>query len=136
MGEVTSDEGGEVGLRDPSRAKVKADPARHPQEVQRILEAAIERDIEAEARDQVSVERDRAADLEAFTSTEGGEGYGADLPARRHAAMDRRDAKGDRDSAADDRAALTGVVDRPEEPEEPEVDRPDLEKAEEATEDG
>ena len=75
--------------------------------VKKILEAAQERDLDAEARDRVSTDRDHDADLTAFTAPGGATGYGADLPARRHAAMDRRDAKSDRTSAAQGRVALT-----------------------------
>lgn len=71
-----------------------------------MWDAAAERDVEVDARDRIAAEHDHDADLEAFTSP-GGSGYGADLPARRHAAPDRRGAKGDRTSSADDRAVLT-----------------------------
>ena len=79
--------------------------------VEQILGAADERDLQADARDQIAVKRDDDADLEAFTSPVEGNGYGTDLPARRHAALDRQDAKEDRSSAAEDRAALTGIAD-------------------------
>jgi hypothetical protein len=104
-------DGDDADQRDTNLAKREAFLAAHVVAVERILHAAQERDVDAEARDQISVERDHAADLLAFTSLDGSNGYGADLPARRHAAMDRRDAKGDRASAADDRAALTEVAD-------------------------
>ena len=107
MAEVDDDEGDDVLLRDTNRAKREDGLAAHLEAVEKILDAARVRDIEAEARDQASVARDHAADLEAFTCTDSGSGYGADLPARRHAALDRREAKGDRTSAADDRVALT-----------------------------
>lgn len=97
--------------RDASLAKREAGLAAQVEAVEKILEAARERDIDADVRDQISTERDQSADLKAFTSQDGTDGYGADLPARRHAAMDRRDAKGDRASAAHDRVALTGVAD-------------------------
>ena len=105
-------EGGDgADQRDTSLVKREADLAPHPAAVEKILDAAQRRDVDAEARDELSMERDRNADLEAFTSRDGFNGYGADLPARRHAALDRRDAKGDRAAAADDRAALAGVAD-------------------------
>jgi len=83
---------GGSGCRGSILAQREADLAAHLDTVERILDAANKRDIEADARDQISVERDHAADLRAFTSTEGRNGYGADLPARRHAALDRHDA--------------------------------------------
>ncbi|MDQ2756468.1 MAG: hypothetical protein M3Y71_07880 [Actinomycetota bacterium] len=109
MVEVKDNE--DAGQRDTTPAKRPGGRAAHLEAVEKILDDARERDIEAEARDEISAERDRAADVKAFTSTDGSSGYGADLPARRHAAMDRLDAKGDRASAADDRAALTDVAD-------------------------
>lgn len=114
--------------RDTSLAKREAGLAARLETVERILDAAKERDIEADARDQVSVKRDHAADLKAFTSPDGSNAYGVDLPARRHAAMDRRDAKGDRTSAADDRAAL---AEGPDDLDEPEKDGRDKKRAQE-----
>ncbi len=111
MVEAKDDEDDGADQRDTNLAKREAGLAVRLETVERILDAAKERDIEADARDRVSVERDHAADLKAFTSPDGSNAYGVDLPARRHAAMDRRDAKGDRASAADDRVALTGVAD-------------------------
>lgn len=103
-----NDEGAD---RDANPAKPEAGLAAQAEAVTKILRAARDRDIDADTRDQISTERDRSADLKAFTSKDGTNGYGADLPARRHAAMDRRDAKGDRASAAGDRLALTGIAD-------------------------
>ncbi|MEP7330567.1 MAG: hypothetical protein ABI692_00620 [Terracoccus sp.] len=109
MVQVENDE--RADERDVNLAKREADLAAQVEAVEKILEAARERDIDADARDQISTERDQSADLKAFISQDGNDGYGADLPARRHAAMDRRDAKGDRASAADDRVALTAFAD-------------------------
>lgn len=96
--------------------KLEADRLNHREAAEKVCDAAKERDVEANARDQIAMERDQAADLKAFTSPDGSSGYGADLPARRHAALDRGDAKGDRTSSADDRAALTEDADDPEVP--------------------
>jgi hypothetical protein len=104
-------EGDGADKRDTSLVKREADLAAHLETVVEILDAAQRRDVDAEVRDEISVERDRAADLEAFISRDGDNGYGADLPARRHAARDRSDAKGDRTAAADDRVALADVAD-------------------------
>lgn len=97
--------------RNTDLARRKAGLPAHLKVVEKILDAARERDIEADGRDQISVARDRDADAEAFTSTESRNGYGADLLARRHAALDRRSAKSDRTSAALDRDALTKIAD-------------------------
>ena len=90
--------------------KLAVDRVAHLEAAQKVCDAAKERDVEADARDRIAVARDHAADVEAFTSPDGNSGYGADLPAWRHAALDRSEAKGDRTSAADDRAALTQVA--------------------------
>jgi hypothetical protein len=111
-----TDEGGVADPRDATRAKRDAERASHLEIVEKVLGAAEVRDLDADARDLISTERDQAADLKAFTSPDGDNGYGENLPARRHAAQDRRDAKDDRTSAADDRAALTHVADDPDEP--------------------
>ena len=97
--------------------KLAVDRVAHLEAAQKVCDAAKERDVEADARDRIAVARDHA-DVEAFTSPDGNSGYGADLPARRHAALDRSEAKGDRTSAADDRAAVTEVAQDPEMPEE------------------
>ncbi len=110
MGEAKDDEG-DRAERQADLAQREAGLAAHLETIQRILDAAEERDTAAETRDQISAERDHVADQKAFTSPIGNNGYVADLPAPRHAAMDRRDAKGDRTSSADDRAALAKVAD-------------------------
>lgn len=112
MVQVENDEGADE--RDANLAKREAGLAAQVEAVGTILEAARKRDIDADARDQISAERDQSADLKAFTSQDGDGGYGTDLPARRHAALDRLNAKGDRASAADDRVALAEVADDPE----------------------
>jgi len=93
-------------------AKLEADRVGRLEAAEKVCHAAKERDVEADARDRIAAAHDHDADLRAFT-TPGGSGYGADLPARRHAALDRRDAKVDRTSSADDRATLTGALHRP-----------------------
>lgn len=78
--------------------------ALHVEKIQKILEDAKGRDDEATVRDAVADERDRAADLKAFTDPSGpypGQG------ARRAAARDRADSKSDRESSAEDRVHLT-----------------------------
>lgn len=97
--------------------KYGADRAARAEAAEKVCAAAKERDVEADARDRLAAAQDHAADVKAFTSP-AGSGYGADLPARRHAALDRRDAKSDRTSSADDRATLTEVLDDPQIPEE------------------
>lgn len=92
-------------------AKLEAARPAHLETVESVCQAADVRDVEADDRDRVAAARDRAADVQAFTSPQHQSGYGADLPARRHAALDRVDAKGDRTSAAGDRALLGEVHD-------------------------
>lgn len=72
---------------------------------QNIVAAAEARDEKADDRDTRADERDGDADREAFLSSSH---YGDDLPARRHAAMDRSHSRDDRLSAAKDRSDLTG----------------------------
>ena len=72
-----------------------------------ILRAADRRDVEADIRDDTSVDRDQAADLDAFVHPQDGHAYGSGNQLRRHAALDRLYAKDDRTSAADDREMLT-----------------------------
>ena len=107
---IESKESNDADLRDTSLAEREARLAARLETVVNVLDAAKQRDIEAEARDRVSSERDHAADLEAFLTPVANNGYCADLPARRHAPQDRHDAKGDRTSAADDRAVLSDVA--------------------------
>jgi hypothetical protein len=75
-----------------------------------ILAVADERDADADLRDDVSAERDHAADLDAFVRPDD-ESYGSDHPERRHAALDRIHAKDDCASSADDRRALAEDTD-------------------------
>ena len=80
------------------------DRARRGEKTQKILEDASDRDDEATARDAVADERERVADLEAFTdpnSTYAGQGE------RRAAAHDRADSKVDREASAKDRIHLS-----------------------------
>jgi hypothetical protein len=69
-----------------------------------ILEGALARDDQADARDSVANTRDRAASLHSFLHDDE---YDAALVARRSAAMDRSDSKSDRASSATDRLDLT-----------------------------
>lgn len=100
-------------------ARRKAALAAHQDSTDEILLAAEIRDEHADARDRDSADRDRDADRDAFTSPDNGAGYGADLPARRHAAMDRLHSGDDRRAAARDRTALTDSTGDPEDPKEP-----------------
>jgi len=77
-----------------------------------VLAAADLRDIDAEVRDDVAVELDRASDLAEFVAP-AAHSYGGHNAGRRHAALDRDSAKSDRSSSAEDRRALAGV-DEPE----------------------
>ena len=79
-------------------------------EVQGLLDDAETRDEQADVRDSIAAARDNAGDLESFLdpSTD----YDAVLRARRAASRDRTDSKGDRLSAADDRAKLAPGHDR------------------------
>jgi len=86
------------------------DRARQSDKTTKILSDADRRDEEATARDAVSDERARVADRDAFMRTDGtypGQGE------RRAAALDRANAKSDRESSAEDRADLAdgGPVD-------------------------
>ena len=87
--------------------EVKAALADRLEAAEKILEAADVRDVEADIRDDASVQRDQAADLTTFVHPEDGDPYGSDNAGCRHAALDRVHAKDDRASAADDRQALT-----------------------------
>ena len=80
------------------------DRARRGDRTEKILVDADRRDDEATARDAVSDERDRVADREAFTDPN--VHYAGPGP-RRAAALDRLDAKSDRESSAEDRIQLT-----------------------------
>ena len=100
-------------------ARRKAALAAHQDSNEEILLAAEIRDEHADARDRDSADRDRDADRDAFTSPDNGAGYGADLPARRHAAMDRLHSGDDRRAAARDRTALTDSTENLEDPEDP-----------------
>lgn len=70
-----------------------------------ILAAADRRDGLADARDDAAERRDRERDLAGFLDPDGP--YGADLPERREAALDREQAREDRAAARRDRLALT-----------------------------
>jgi DMSO/TMAO reductase YedYZ molybdopterin-dependent catalytic subunit len=78
-------------------------------EAESILEDAEGRDADAAERDEVAAERDREEDLKAFLSRD--VAYGDDAPLRRHAAIDRGHAKGDRVDSAEDRQKLTEDLD-------------------------
>ena len=106
---VDNDENNHADHHDGTPTAHEAGLAARRETVVNVLDAAEQRDIEADARDRASVERDHA-DLEALMTPDVNNGYGADLPARRHAAQDRDDAKGHRASAADDRAVLGDAV--------------------------
>jgi hypothetical protein len=120
MGENEDDREVAVAKREDEVYRREAALASRLEVAEEILEAADLRDIEADIRDDTSVERDRAADLAAFVQPQDGDSYGSDNPGRRHAALDRLHAKGDRASAADDRHSLTEGPDAtPVEPPEP-----------------
>jgi hypothetical protein len=92
-------------LRAPTTAEAQdLDRARRTDRTNKILVDADRRDDDATARDAVSDERERLADRRAFLDP------GADYAgngARRAAALDRADAKSDREYSAADRAQLT-----------------------------
>jgi hypothetical protein len=75
-----------------------------------ILIDADRRDEDATARDVVSDERERVADREAFTDPSAD--YLGGHRARRDAALDRADARSDRESSAADRVELAEGPDR------------------------
>lgn len=102
----------DIEAREARVARREAALAARAESAQRVLAAAEARDGEADGRDDVAVERDRAASMEAFTTPDGP--YPQDLEARRHAAIDRHSSKDDRTSAASDRTALTEPPDDPE----------------------
>ena len=70
-----------------------------------MLDDAAERDGQADARDSLANDRDRAASLESFLHDDD---FSPGVRARRAAGMDRSDSKDDRASAADDRSRLSG----------------------------
>lgn len=92
-------------------ARREAALAARVESARQVLAAATARDDEADGRDDLAVERDRAASMKAFTTPDGP--YPQDLEARRNAAIDRHSSKGDRTSAAADRTALTEPPDDP-----------------------
>jgi hypothetical protein len=97
------------------RADVRdAQRADRQQRDQGILADASQRDDQAEARDDVANERDRATSQHSFLHDDE---YDAALQARRSSALDRMDSRTDRTSAATDRSRLT-EDDSPAEPEE------------------
>lgn len=80
------------------------DRGRRGGKTQKILDDAHARDDEATARDAVSDERSRLADLDSFADAEGVyRGHGE----RRAASQDRTASRIDRESSADDRRQLT-----------------------------
>jgi hypothetical protein len=73
----------------------------------RILAAAEDRDDKADARDAEADRRDAEADFNSFMHDEA---YGANIQARRSAALDRLASRSDRRSAAEDRIHLAAEV--------------------------
>ncbi len=96
--------------READLARREAALAVHLNTADEILEAADVRDQEADARDVEAMEKDHAADRQAFTEPRDSAGYGADLPARRHAAMDRLLSEEDRHRASKDRSELAESI--------------------------
>jgi hypothetical protein len=74
-------------------------------EEQAILDDAAQRDGQADARDSLANDRDRAASLESFLHDED---FNPGVRARRAAGMDRSDSRDDRATAAADRSRLAG----------------------------
>jgi len=80
----------------------------------RINAEADERDLRADARDEVSNERDMSETLQSFVR---GEDDGPARQARRRASRDRSGSKQDRSAAASDRSALSADGDDDPDPE-------------------
>jgi len=84
-----------------------------------IVGQAEERDVQADARDSTAERRDRAASLAGFLNVND-TNFGNDLKARRSAALDRSESKGDRSLAASDRSEMADLDpqdgDTPEDP--------------------
>jgi hypothetical protein len=78
------------------------------EQIQGILAVAEERDDRADARDSAANTRDATASLHSFLNDEE---FATGLKARRSAAQDRMDSKGDRASSAADRGNLTRSAD-------------------------
>ena len=74
---------------------------------QAILDAADERDAAADTRDGVADKRENDLDLVEFLAPEDEHGYGGGWRERRHANLDREQAKDDRNASHGDRLALT-----------------------------
>lgn len=96
-----------LDARDAAAATREATQTGREQQNRHLLADAEERDKEADSRDLVAAERDEAISRDAFVSERGD--YDAALKARRSAALDRLNSKGDRTSSALDRATLTAA---------------------------
>lgn len=99
LSRVLDDRGSRADQRDAARAAARKGD-------KRLLDAADKRDDRADDRDQQADVRDSEADRHAFLTSSD---YGHDLSSRRHAAADRSASRGDRVSAASDRARLTAA---------------------------
>jgi len=76
-----------------------------------ILEAADQRDVDADARDAAAEKRENDLDLARTLAPRDDVGYGDDGPERRNAALDRRSSKADRAASHDDRIQLAEGAD-------------------------
>ncbi len=77
--------------------------------IRAILVAARMRDDAADALDALADQRERDLDLAQLLSLASDSAYGADWPARRHAAISRACARADRVSSQEDLKALLGA---------------------------